>query len=268
MNISDTVSSYLLALFLAMAFMTGVFSVARGIKRYDLVDAGWGFVFIVIGLATMMYSTIVHQTDIHPAKLAVVSVIAIWGARLATHIVHRITRTKEVDPRYVEIYSKWKTNTERQIFFRIYMLQAFLASVVALPIIMLNSSSEVIVTEFVVFGLVLWVLGFIYESTADLQLESFVAKHPGKLMTKGLYRYSRHPNYFGELVQWWAIAIMAFSVEGGWVGIVGPLLLTFVILYVSGIPPAEKRLSRKEGWAQYKYRTSAIVPLMVLKKRL
>lgn len=267
MNVTDTVGAFGVALILAMAFMAGVFSIAREIKRYDLVDAGWGFVFIVIGLATLMYSTILHDSDIHWAKLAVVSVIAIWGARLATHIGHRITRTKEVDPRYVAIYSKWKTNTQRHIFLRIYMLQALLATIVALPVIILNSSSEIIVTEFVVVGLILWVVGFLYESTADLQLESFVTRHPGKLMTNGLFRYSRHPNYFGELVQWWGIAIMAFSVEGGWFGMIGPLTLTFLILYVSGIPPAEKRLAQKEGWLRYKHRTSAIVPLYITKKR-
>lgn len=261
MDVSDLVVSFLLALFLSLAFMTGVFFIGKEIKRFDVVDAAWGFVFIVIAVGTMMLSTVMHQSDIHWAKLAVVSVVAIWGARLATHIGHRITRTDREDPRYTEIRSKWKSNTDRNVFVRIYMVQAVLATIVALPVIVINASNEIILPEFVVAGLIIWGVGFVIESIADLQLESSLVRHPGKLMTTGLWKYSRHPNYFGELMQWWGIGVMALSVAGGWFSIIGPLVLTFLILYVSGVPPAERRSAQKIGWTHYKRRTSVLVTL-------
>lgn len=235
--------------------------IARQLKRYDVIDMAWGLVFILIAAGSLVYIVVTNQTPIHWGKLLMTVLVTIWGARLATHIGHRLKRTNSEDPRYVELRAKWRGNMERNIFFRIYMVQALLATVIALPIIFLNASSYIVVPAFLLAGAIVWLLGFIVESTADLQLEAFVTQHPGKLMTSGLWKYSRHPNYFGEMTQWWGIGLMALSVDYGWFSLIGPLVLTFLLLFVSGVPLAEKRSEKREGWSIYKRRTSVIFPL-------
>ena len=84
-------------------------------------------------------------------------------------------------------------------------------------------------------------------------------------MTKGLWKYSRHPNYFGEMMQWWGLGVMALSVDYGWLSLIGPIVLTFLLLFVSGVPLAEKRSQKREGWTVYKRRTSAVVPMPPIK---
>jgi steroid 5-alpha reductase family enzyme len=221
----------------------------------------WGLVFILIAAGTLVYDVVMNQTDIHWGKLLMMALVTIWGARLATHIGHRLKRTTSEDPRYVELRAKWRGNMERNIFFRTYMVQAVLAVIIALPVIFLNSSEYITVPAFVLAGAIVWLVGFLFESTADLQLEEFVTRHPGKLMTSGLWKYSRHPNYFGEMTQWWGLGLMALSVDYGWFSLIGPLVLTFLLLFVSGVPLAEKRAEKREGWGVYKRRTSVIFPL-------
>ncbi len=241
--------------------MSGVFTIGRSIKRYDVVDMAWGLVFILIAMGTLLYYGLSSGGDIHWGKLLVTSLVAIWGARLATHIGHRIQRTNEEDHRYVELRKKWRGNIERNIFFRIFMAQAGLATVIALPVIFINSSNMIVVPEFLIAGAIIWIIGFIFESVADLQLEQFVTQKKGELMTQGLWKYSRHPNYFGEMTQWWGIGLMALSVDYGWISLIGPIVLTFLLLFVSGVPLAEKSSTARKGWKEYKRRTSVVFPL-------
>jgi steroid 5-alpha reductase family enzyme len=111
-------------------------------------------------------------------------------------------------------------------------------------------------------GVVFWTFGFIFESIADRQLARFVGNkaNKGKVLSTGLWRFSRHPNYFGELVQWWAIGIIALQTAHGWIGLLGPALLTFLIVFVSGIPPIENRRKDNAAYQAYKKRTSPLIP--------
>ncbi len=261
----DFVAPIVLSLLLAAAFMSGVFIMGREMKRYDVVDMAWGLVFIVIALGTLLYYGLSVGGDIHWGKLLVTSLVAVWGSRLATHIGHRLQRTTEEDHRYVELRAKWRGNIERNIFFRIFMTQALLATVISLPVIFINSSDMIIVPAFLIAGTIIWLIGFIFESVADLQLEQFVTQKKGELMTQGLWKYSRHPNYFGEMTQWWGIGLMALSVDYGWVSLIGPIVLTFLLLFVSGVPLAEKSSTARKGWKEYKRRTSVVFPLPPLK---
>ena len=257
----DLVNALSVSLVLSIGFMSGVFFIGRRKGRYDVFDMAWGLVFIVIALGVLAYNSISQQSYMQSGQLLITALVAIWGSRLATHIGHRLQRTTAEDPRYVEMRSKWKGKMARNIFFRIYMLQAVLAVIIALPVILVNSSQYSILPVFLLAGAAVWLVGFVVESVADLQLESFVMRYPGQLMTTGLWKYSRHPNYFGEMVQWWGLGVMALSVSYGWLGLIGPTVLTFLLLYVSGVPIAEKRSERREGWAAYKHRTSAVFPL-------
>lgn len=257
----DAVGTFVFAVVLSVGFMSGVFAVGRQLRRFDIIDAAWGFVFIVIAFGALLAHTLLGGQDITWAQFAVIGTVTVWGARLATHIGQRVAKTTQEDPRYTYIRSKWASNTDAMVFWRIYMVQALLAVLVSTPVLVVMMSTEVLLPMFVVVGLLVWAVGFVIESVADLELDVFVDRHPGKLMKTGLWKYSRHPNYFGEIVQWWGIGLMSLSVVHGWVGFIGPLVLTFLLLFVSGIPPTERRLSRKEGWGAYKIHTSALLPL-------
>ena len=113
------------------------------------------------------------------------------------------------------------------------------------------------------FGVALWVFGFCFESVGDAQLARFI-KNPenkGKLLQSGLWAYTRHPNYFGEVTQWWGLWIVALSVPNGWFGIIGPITITFLILKVSGIPMLEKKMTENPEFTEYKRRVSIFFPL-------
>jgi steroid 5-alpha reductase family enzyme len=278
--------SYVLTNFLicgtaAIAFMTIMFLIARRIKRYDLVDAAWGSGFMVVALTSFFLGGAGDGTVI---DLVVTLLVIIWGSRLSVHILKRINTTKTEDPRYLELRKNWRGNVARNIYVRIYLLQAALVLLISVPVIhvnLFNPGTKQWVDIFSLFGInsigtvmdmmsivmllgvILWVVGFVFEVISDHQLRKFVSsiENKGRLMTSGLWRYSRHPNYFGELIQWWAIFIICLTTAYGWVGIISPVLITYLILYVSGIPPNEKRNQRKLEWKEYKLKTNILWPL-------
>jgi len=247
--------------FVAVAFMSLVFLLAERIKRYDLVDAAWGMTFIVIAIASFfMQRGSVFDLDL---QLLVTSLVVIWGGRLTWHILKRIQATEQEDARYVELRKKWKGDVRINTYLRVYLTQAALALLICVPVIHINLFSSNGITLFAWLGVLVWVVGFWFEVTGDKQLRDFVGKpeNKGKLMTTGLWKYSRHPNYFGELTQWWGIFIICLTTPFGLVGIIGPVLLSYLILFVSGIPLNEKRFDGRDGWKEYQARTSALIPL-------
>lgn len=254
-------SAFIICALAAVVFMSLVFLVARRIGRFDIVDAAWGGVFIVIALTSFILQPGAWwEPDL---QLLVSALVFIWGGRLASHIIRRVGRTSREDPRYVEIRKSWKGNLELNIYIRIYVLQALLALFISVPVIHINLFSDNGITALAWGGLAVWVIGFWFEAVGDRQLRLFLAdpKNKGKIMDRGLWRYSRHPNYFGELVQWWGIFLMSLATPYGLVGIIGPILISYLILFVSGIPPNERRFQGRPGWTDYKARTSALIPL-------
>lgn len=147
-------------------------------------------------------------------------------------------------------------------YVRIYLVQGVLAWIIAAPIVFIHSMDQTGVFPLWQVGVALWIIGFLFEVVADQQLKSFLAKseNRGRIMTGGLWKYSRHPNYFGEATQWWGIYLIAAGFEGGWVTFFGPMLITFLLLYVSGVPLAEKLISGFPGFEEYKNRTSMFFP--------
>ncbi|MEO7747272.1 MAG: DUF1295 domain-containing protein [Candidatus Saccharimonadales bacterium] len=256
------ISDFLYCGLAAIVFMSLVFILAERIKRYDLVDAAWGSVFIVIALtAFALQPGAVLEFD---AQSLVTLLVVIWGGRLTWHIVKRIRATKNEDPRYVELRKTWKGNVRFNVFSRIYMAQAVLALLICIPVIHINLFADNGITPLAWLGVVVWLIGFSFEVIGDRQLRNFVTNpaNKGKLMDKGLWQYSRHPNYFGELTQWWGILLICLTTPFGWVGIIGPMLISYLILFVSGIPLNEKRFEGRPGWTAYKARTSVLIPLL------
>jgi steroid 5-alpha reductase family enzyme len=134
---------------------------------------------------------------------------------------------------------------------------------IAIPFIIINSNDGNGLSWLDALGVTVWLVGFLFETIGDYQLDSFF-KNPsnkGKILNTGLWRFSRHPNYFGEVVQWWGIFIIALVVPQGWLGIIGPLTITILIIKISGIPLLEKAMSQNPNYQMYKEKTSVFIPL-------
>lgn len=241
--------------------MTIVFFVGKRKGRYDVVDAGWGLSCIAIAV-TGFFLQDGHTLRWNSQALTTLLVI-VWGSRLAWHIAKRIRRTDHEDERYVALRKKWRGNLAVNTFFRIYIVQSVLALIVSIPVVHINLVQDPQWSWWVYAGAVVWVIGFITESIADRQLATFVTepKNKGKLMDKGLWRYARYPNYFGELTMWWAMAIISFGTPHGWVGLGGAAAITYLIVYISGIPLKEARLRNRSGWEKYVSETRLLLPL-------
>jgi steroid 5-alpha reductase family enzyme len=145
----------------------------------------------------------------------------------------------------------------------VYLLQGLFLFLIVLPVLLINKTVGISVGILDLFGGTVWVVGFYFEAMGDAQLARFI-KNPankGKLMQGGLWAYSRHPNYFGEVTQWWGLWLVALSVPNGWFSIIGPITITFLILKVSGVPMLEKKMAENPEFAEYKRRVSGFVPL-------
>jgi steroid 5-alpha reductase family enzyme len=142
-------------------------------------------------------------------------------------------------------------------------LQGTLLVIVAIPIIFANTSAESSWTILDGIGLSVWLFGVLFESVGDWQLLTFMRNpaNKGKLMTTGFWRYTRHPNYFGEVTLWWGVWLIVCAIPNGWMTLVGPLTITFLILKVSGIPMLEAHYAGRADFEAYKQRTSAFFPL-------
>lgn len=246
-------------IFLAVfVYISIVYVIAITMKRFDIVDIAWGGAFIVVAL-----TSIILAPEVGPLQLLVTGLVIIWGLRLGYYILRRVQLSRSEDPRYAELRSQWKANVRLNAYLRIFLVQGILATMVSTSVIMVNLSEVTTLSWVTALGVIIWVIGFLFESIGDAQLKKHLADPAknGLLMTDGLWKYTRHPNYFGEATQWWGIWIIALTVPFGWVGGVSPLLITFLLLFVSGVPLTEKRFRGRLGWTEYKKRTSKFIPL-------
>ena len=239
-------------------YISVVFLVALRLKRFDIVDIAWGGAFIITAITSF---TLGHAQG--TLQLLVTGLVIIWGVRLAYSIGQRVARSAAEDPRYVELRQKWKGNMVLNTYVRIFVVQGILATLVSSSVIIINISDVTTLSWLAGAGALIWAVGFLFESVGDWQLKNHLLNPAtkGQLMTTGLWRYSRHPNYFGEAAQWWGIWLIALSVPFGWLGIVSPLVITILLLFISGVPLTEKRFEGRPGWQQYKQRTSVFIPL-------
>ena len=238
-----------------LIFMTLAFGVAQLRQRYDTADIAWGLGFVVVACLSLLTG---QQSWRGLLTLALVS---IWGFRLATHIYLR-HRNRPEDRRYQDMRAKWQSNVALRAWLQIFLSQGVPLLLIAFPIVVINTSISSSITIFDVLGVLVWTVGFVFESVGDAQLSGFISNpaNKGKLMTSGLWSYTRHPNYFGEITQWWGIWLLALSVPYGLLAIIGPLTITILITKVSGVPLLEKAYAGRPDWEAYKKRTSVLVP--------
>jgi steroid 5-alpha reductase family enzyme len=256
-----TIMTTMWTFFAVLVFMTIVFIVSWRVRRTDVVDMAWGPAFVVAAVASMVLNEYELTPGLNVQTLVTV-LVTVWAARLAYTIFKRLLKHPE-DKRYVELRRGWKGNIALNTYIRIFVTQAFLATAISQAVIHINLSLPTDLTTVAYVGLAVWLVGFFFESVGDLQLKRFLAnpKNKGKLMTEGLWKYTRHPNYFGEATMWWGIFVIALATPYGWLGILTPVLITYLLLFVSGVPMTEKAFEGKPGWDAYKKRTNKFIPL-------
>lgn len=222
-------------------------------KRGDVADIAWGLGFIVVSWT----SWILSSSTLFGA--AVNSLVTLWGIRLASHIYLR-NRNRAEDFRYLSLRSKWKQFFPLRFFVEIFLFQALILYAVAFPIIWIHLHPESQSWEFFSAASILWLIGFTYEAVGDYQLLRFKINGRKALLTEGLWKTTRHPNYFGEILQWWAIWAIAIPARHGLFLIFSPLLITFLIIKISGIAPLEEKMRTNPEFQSYAKNTPILFP--------
>jgi len=225
---------------LIWCYMTSWYLISVSKKRNDIADIAWGLGFILVAGFNLI---------LNPNTKLLISflLIIIWGTRLSLHIYHR-NKNKAEDYRY----KQWKNNA----YLKVFMTQGFFMWLICWPVI--NSFGNL--KWFNSLGILIWIIGFWFESLADKQLKDFIKnpKNKGKIMQSGLWAYSRHPNYFGEVTLWWGIFLL--NLGNSYWTIIGPLTITFLITKVSGIPLLEKKYEGNKEFQDYKNKVSPFIP--------
>ena len=248
---------FLFLILILFIYMSLWFVVSLIKKRNDVADIAWGLGFVLLASVSYFIS---EASGVRGILVGIL--VSIWGLRLAWHI-HARNKGKAEDYRYLAWRKEWGKWFYIRSYFQVYLLQGALLFLIILPVLIINKSIGGGLGLLDVFGFVVWIIGFYFESVGDAQLARFI-KDPsskGKIMQSGLWAYTRHPNYFGEVTQWWGIWLIALSVPNGWLGIIGPVTITFLILKVSGIPMLEKKMKENPEFADYKQRVSVFIPL-------
>lgn len=241
------------------AFMTIVWAIARTIRNNSIVDVFWAFNFAIIaGIIFLM------ADGFEQRKTLVCGLALLWSLRLGIYLTIRVgSHIREEEGRYKQLREEWKDNLHFK-FFAFFQMQGLSNVFLAIPyfLIALNTEPQLHIVEYIGAGM--WLLSIIGEGLSDLQLALF-KKNPankGKVCDKGLWYYSRHPNYFFQFMIWVSVFIFALPSPYGWISVVCPLVIAYLIFKVTGIPMTEEQSLRSKGDAYRRYQetTSVFVP--------
>lgn len=233
------------------------FVIGTAIKNNSIVDMGWGLGFVLIA----WYLMIDNWTFLLPRVIMTI-LVTVWGLRLFIHIVKR-NLGKEEDFRYRKWRNEWGKWLIPRAFLQVYMLQGLFMGVVSLPVILIRYETGSWSLPILTVGLAVWIIGFIFESFGDRQLKNFIGNpaNKGKIMDQGLWKYTRHPNYFGEATMWWGIFLVGMSANISVLSVISPLTISLLLLFVSGVPMLEKSMKDRPGYQEYADKTSIFLPL-------
>ena len=238
------------------AFMFIMWMISVRIKDASIVDRVWGLTFLI----QMGYYT--YASPFSWRASIVLALVAIWSLRLSWHIQSRNQNHGE-DFRYQALRKRTGPNFWIISLFSVFLLQAGLSFVVALPMLWIATMSpgtSLGVIDYL--GISIWLCGFLFESVSDLQLRRFKSdpSNKGKLLTTGLWSLTRHPNYFGDALLWWGIFVISLSLPYAFLGIIGPIAMTFFLTRVTGVTLLEKDLIKKKpDYKEYILSTPAFI---------
>jgi steroid 5-alpha reductase family enzyme len=244
----------LFALSLSLIVQAAFFAFAAALKTDKVTDLSYGLTFVLIAAAALVHS------DRSVPAVVLAAMVGLWGVRLAGYLLYRIVHIGR-DARFDGVREHFWP------FFKFWLLQGIAIWVIMLPVTLWFSQPRAY-SPWMSVGGTIWLAGLIIEAAADQQKFAFKQTPQGKSRwtDTGLWRFSRHPNYFGELLCWWGIFVYAAPALGGWVvlGVAGPLAISGLLLFVTGIPPleasAQKRWSNDPEYQAYRRRTRLLVP--------
>ncbi|QQS30343.1 MAG: DUF1295 domain-containing protein [Sphingobacteriales bacterium] len=245
---------------LVLAYMSLWFMLAVIKKDNGLADIAWGLGFVMLAWFSF------YETETITIRQLMVNIcITVWAVRLSGHIFQRNLAKTEEDFRYAAWRKEWGKNWLKRTYFQVFLLQGFFMLIIALPVLLAANQPVSGWETYNYIGLFVFVAGFLIESIADFQLAMFKSrsKNKGKLMKSGLWRYSRHPNYFGEALVWWGVFIMVLPLKYWFIALVSPVLMTYLLVGVSGIPMLERKLKNHPEFGEYAAKTSPFIPMPV-----
>ena len=257
-TIMSFINIWLQALAVIMIMMTSLWIVSVIIKNVSIVDLFWGIGFVLAG---WFYYT--HTQGFEPRKLILMIMVTLWGLRLSGYLTWR-NAGKGEDFRYRQFRKNYGEKRYWWVsFFQTFLLQGILMWLISAPLLGAqyhagNNHTGI----FDIAGIVIWIIGLTFEAGGDWQLARFKADpgNKGKVLTTGLWKYTRHPNYFGDAAVWWGYGLIAIA-AGSYITVLGSALMTALIIKVSGVALLEKSLvEQKPGYREYVEKTSAFIP--------
>jgi len=260
MNIPETV---MYASIIAFCYFTIIFAAAVILKDNSILDIAWGPSFIVTAWVVLVVNAAAGPdgSAIGARQFLVAGLVTVWGLRLGIRIYRR-NRGRGEDPRYVKFREEWGKHFVLRSYFQLFLFQGVILMLNITPVLVIMSGIRESLAWSDYLGLGIWAVGFLFETVGDHQLDAFLAvpENRGTIIDRGLWRYTRHPNYFGEATMWWGIFAIAVNQPWGWTGVIGPIVITSMLLFVSGIPMTERMMEKTPGWDEYKRRTSVFIP--------
>lgn len=246
------------AALLIFVSVTILWLISVRITNASIVDVFWGFAFVIVNAFWFISS---ENMDVRNILLFLL--VTLWGLRLTIYLAWR-NWGKAEDFRYQEFRRKYGAKRYWWIsFFQTFLLQGILVMIISLPLLSVyGRQMSVELNIFDYLAIVIWMIGFMFEAGGDIQLARFKRnpENKGKVLNTGFWRYTRHPNYFGDATVWWAYALFSIAVGGYW-QIIGALIMTLLLLKVSGVALLEKTLSQtKPQYREYIRKTNAFVP--------
>ena len=241
---------------LAVAILMAVTAfVGRRQGRVSVVDTAWGLGFVVVALV----AAVVGDGPLW-RRLLVLLLVAVWGGRLARHM-HTRNRGKGEDPRYEAMLADQPGDPFLVAVRKVYLVQGAAVWFVSLPLQVSAASGDGLVLV-AVLGAAVWLLGVVFEAVGDAQLARFKADpgNKGTVMDRGLWGWTRHPNYFGDSAVWWGLYLVAASAWPGVLTVLSPVVMTYFLVFATGARLLEKEMSKRPGYPEYQQRTSYFIP--------
>lgn len=222
-------------------------------KNFAVIDIGWG-----LGCLLAVVVAYLHN-DSSTKNLLLLGAVVIWGLRLASYILIR-SWGKGEDPRYTKFREEWKPHSNLQAYFKVFLFQGVLMGVVTLPATVgMSQNSEMTLINYI--GVLIWILGFSLEVYADYYLNWWksVPSHKGQICKTGPWTLCRFPNYFGEVLLWYGVFLIGFSLSSSW-SIIGAIVINLLILKVTGVPLLEEKYLKRQDYREYSSKVPRFIP--------
>jgi steroid 5-alpha reductase family enzyme len=234
-----------------LAFIIGILK-----KNNAIVDSCYGLGYVVV-----VWVSFILLDPFSLRQLITTILVTIWGARLFFYVTIR-NWGKPEDYRYQAMRRRFGDKIISKSYTNIYLFQGLIILIVGFSALFINVSDNPSINWLDFIGIILWIIGFYFEAIGDYQLYKFKKdpQNKGKVMDQGLWKYTQHPNYFGEVVMWWSIYILSVSIPFGFITVFSPVIITFMIIKVSGIRLLNRRFDGDDKYADYRKKTSVFFP--------